>query len=172
MALDGRRVTGARMTVTLDHVAVAAHRIRDVLPIYRDLLRGEFIGGGDNERVGYRGVQFRYPDGSKIEVLEPLAGSAFLDRFLARGGGVHHLTFRVDDLDEAVAALAEAGYTPTGLHTDGEDWREVFLHPRETHGTLIQLAQAGPGYRTLLSGVTLEDVLTGRGVMGNGIASP
>ena len=156
----------------LDHVAVAGRRIRDLLPIYRDLLGGTFVAGGDNVRVGYRGIQLRYPDGSKIELLEPLGGSSFLDRFLDRGGGVHHLTFRVGNVQGAVRAMEGAGYTPVGLFVDDEDWREVFLHPRETGGVLIQLGQFGAGWDERVGGFTLEETLAGQGAEGNGIPSP
>lgn len=158
-----------------DHTAVAAPRIRDLLPLYRDLLGGTFLGGGDNERVGFRILQLGYPDGGKIELMEPLRGSTFLDSFfeLTQGrGGVHHLTFRVPDIDAAVTRLRELGYRLHGLRLEDPRWREVFLHPKEAHGTLIQLAQPGEEHAVDGAAVTLEDVLAGRGHHGTGIPSP
>lgn len=157
-----------------DHTAVAAPRLRDLLPIYGDLLGGTFLGGGDNERLGFRILQLGYPHGGKIELMEPLAGSTFFDSFfeLTLGrGGVHHLTFRVGDIEVAVARLRERGYSLHGLNIDDRRWREVFLHPKEAHGTLIQLAQPD-GSGVPESGLTLEDVLAGRGRRGTGIPSP
>lgn len=159
---------------TFDHTAVAAPRIRDLLPIYHDLLGGEFLGGGDNEQVGFRVLQLGYPGGGKIELMEPLANSTFLDSFfeLTFGrGGIHHLTFRVPDIEVTVARLTERGYRLHGLNIDNPMWREVFLHPKESHGTLIQLVQAD-GFRPSGPDVTLEDVLSGRGRRGNGVPSP
>ncbi|MFI6504578.1 VOC family protein [Nonomuraea typhae] len=162
------------LEVTLDHTAVAAPRIRDLLPIYRDLLGGRHLGGGGDQReAGYRTLQLTYTGGSKVELMEPLAGSGFFDSFfeLTRGrGGVHHLNFHVTDLDAAVARLTARGYRLHGLNTGDPRWREVFLHPKEAHGVLIQLAQPGewpPGPRA-----TLEDVLAGRGYRGDGVPSP
>ncbi|MEV0616920.1 VOC family protein [Nonomuraea sp. NPDC050404] len=160
--------------VHFDHTAVAAPRIRDLLPIYRDLLGGRHLGGGgDNRVVGYRTFQLTYKGGGKVELMEPLAGSTFFDSFfeLTRGrGGVHHLNFHVDDLDAAVARLTERGYRLHGLNRADSRWREVFLHPKEAHGVLIQLAQ--PGSRAGEVRSTLEEVLAGRGRNGNGIPSP
>lgn len=160
--------------VAFDHTAVAAPRIRDLLPIYRDLLGGRHLGGGgDNLTAGYRTLQLTYANGSKIELMEPLAGSTFFDSFfeLTRGrGGVHHLNFHVSDIDAAVAELTRRGYRLHGLDLSDPGWREVFLHPKEAHGVLIQLAQVGPrpdGPRP-----TLEDVLAGNGRSGNGVPSP
>ncbi|MEU8379613.1 VOC family protein [Streptosporangium sp. NPDC048865] len=156
-----------------DHTAVAAPRIRDLLPIYHDLLGGTFRSGGDNQLGGYRALQLTYPGGSKIELMEPLAGSTFFDSFfeLTRGrGGVHHLNFHVDDIDLAVSLLTGRGYRLHGLNLGDPRWREVFLHPKEAHGVLIQLAKPGP--RDDVPFPTLDDVLAGRGFRGDGTPSP
>lgn len=163
----------AGLNAIFDHTAVAARRIRDLLPIYQDLLGGVFVSGGDNVVNGYRTLQLRYPNGGKIELMEPLAGSTFFDSFfeLTRGrGGVHHLNFHVPDIHVAVEALRERGYRLFGLNLDNPRWRDVFLHPKEAHGVLIQLAQ--PGSREGEVVPSLEDVLAGRGRRGNGIPSP
>jgi methylmalonyl-CoA/ethylmalonyl-CoA epimerase len=157
-----------------DHTAVAAPRIRDLLPIYQNLLGGVYLGGGDSTHSGFRSLQLRYPDGAKIELMEPLAGSTFFDSFfeLSRGrGGVHHLNFHVTDIDAAVAKLTEHGFRLHGLNLSDSRWREVFLHPKEAHGVLIQLAQPGDP-RPHEDMPTLEELLAGHGRHGNGIPSP
>jgi catechol 2,3-dioxygenase-like lactoylglutathione lyase family enzyme len=102
------------LEVTFDHTAVAAPWIRHLLPIYRDLLGGRHLGGGgDNRAGGYRTLQLTYANGSKVELMEALAGSTFFDSFfeLTRGrGGVHHLNFHVDDLTAAVARLTGSSH--------------------------------------------------------------
>ena len=127
-----------------DHAAHAAPRMADLLAIYRDQLGGELLYGGDNRRVGYRGVVLGFPGGGKVELLQPLPGSTFLDSFFARHplGGLHHLTFRVDDLAAAVARARENGFDVIGENHDDPDWREAFLHPRSAGGALIQFVQA------------------------------
>ncbi|MGP3961541.1 VOC family protein [Nonomuraea sp. 3N208] len=163
------------LEVTFDHTAVAAPRIRDLLPIYRDLLGGRHLGGGgDNLAAGYRTLQLSYANGSKVELMEPLADSTFFDSFfeLTRArGGVHHLNFHVNDLTAAVARLTARGYRLYGLDRSDPRWQEVFLHPKEAHGVLIQLAQPGP-WDAADWRPTLEDVLAGRGRSGNGVPSP
>lgn len=154
-----------------DHAAVAAPRLRDLLPVYHDMLGGRLHQGGDNQRVGYRAVQLAYPDGTRIELMEPLAGSTFFDSFFRRGGGLHHVTFKVPDMDAAVEALRQRGYGLTGLYRGDPAWEEVFLHPREAHGVLLQLAHEGAPYPQP-EGLTLEGLLAGRGQDGNGVPSP
>lgn len=165
---------GLPFTAHFDHCAVAAPRIRDLLPLYADILGGRFINGGDNTRVGYRALQLAFADGSKIELMEPLSGSTFFDAFFAsRGAGLHHVTFKVDDLDGALERLRAAGTPLTGLYRDDPSWQEVFIHPRDASGVLVQIAQAAPGAWTSPDeGQTIEAVLAGNGTRGTGEASP
>jgi len=124
----------------LDHVAVAVRSIKDALTLYRDALGGEYLMGADAGET-WRWVQLRYPGGGKVELLEPL-GEGFLSRFLAkRGEGLHHMTFKTDDIRAAIAHVEGLGYELVDVSLDDPDWKEAFLRPSRSHGTLIQLAQ-------------------------------
>ncbi len=134
----------------LDHVAVAVRSIKAAVPLYRDALGGEYLMGGDEpqesvsqgRRARWRWVQFRYPGGGKVELLEPL-GEGFLSRFLERHGeGLHHVTFKTDDIRAAIAQVEARGYELVEVSLDDPDWKEAFLRPSKAHGTLIQLAQS------------------------------
>ena len=68
--------------------------------------------------------------------------SVFLDFFLAsRGASPHHLNFLVSDITEALARTRAFGIEPVGVSLDHPRWKEAFLHPRQAHGIVIQLAQ-------------------------------
>jgi methylmalonyl-CoA/ethylmalonyl-CoA epimerase len=125
----------------LDHVAIAVNSIESALPLFRDALGGEYLNGGDQDE-GWRWVQFRYPGGGTVELLEPLA-EGFLTRFLERHGeGLHHVTFKTDDIQAAMAEVESRGYELVDVNLDNPRWREAFLRPSKAHGTLIQLAQS------------------------------
>lgn len=125
----------------LDHVAIALHAIKPALKLYRDVLGGEYLMGGDQDG-SWRWLQLRYPNGAKIELLEPLS-EGFLSRFLeSRGEGLHHITFKTDDIHEAIAELEGRGYELVDVHLDDPHWKEAFLRPSKTHGTLVQIAQS------------------------------
>jgi methylmalonyl-CoA/ethylmalonyl-CoA epimerase len=125
----------------LDHVAVAVRSIKSALPLYRDALGGEYLMGGDSGD-SWRWVQFTYSGGGKVELLEPL-GEGFLSRFLERHGeGLHHVTFKTDDIRAAIARVEGRGYELVDVSLDDPNWKEAFLRPSKAHGTLIQLAQA------------------------------
>jgi methylmalonyl-CoA/ethylmalonyl-CoA epimerase len=131
-----------------DHTAHAVPSIRAVLPLYRDLLGGRLAGGGFNDWGGHLAVHYTFPDGGRLELLEPIQPHApSVGRFLERNprGGLHHLTFKVHDIHQALRSVAATGIEPFGTRTEDENWKETYLHPRHTGGVLIQLAQAGPG---------------------------
>jgi methylmalonyl-CoA/ethylmalonyl-CoA epimerase len=147
----------------LDHVAHAAHRIRDLLPLYQGVLGGRFYGGGDNSRVGYRAVVLTFPQGGKVELMEPAGDAGFLDSFLRRNplGGLHHTTYYVDDIDMAIASAEAAGFSIVGTWFERPDYKEAFLHPRSSHGVLVQFVQVSSDYRLQGVGSDLETVLSG-----------
>ena len=160
----------ADLGATFDHFAVATRRIRDALPLWRDTLGGQFTIGADNAEVGWRTVRLELGGSSCIELIEPLAESTFFDRFFQKNpaGGLHHVTFLVDDIESAFGRVRARGYEPFGA--DGH-WYQLFVHPRLTGGVLIQLMRR-PSARIVPGSMTLDDVLSGRGYQGTGIPSP
>lgn len=127
-------------TLELDHVAVAVHSIKAALALFRDTLGGEYLMGSDQDGT-WRWVQLRFP-GGKVELLEPL-GDGFLSRFLERHGeGLHHVTFKTDDIQAAISHVSSRGYELVDVNLSNPQWREAFLRPSRAHGTLIQIAQS------------------------------
>ncbi len=124
-----------------DHVAIGLHEIEQGAVLFRDILGGEPVAGWDVPGEGFRFAQFRYPNRMKIELMEPLGDSGFLPRFLARRGeGVHHLTFRVKDIESKLEYLRSRDIEPVNVVLEGR-WKEAFIHPRQAHGVLIQLME-------------------------------
>jgi methylmalonyl-CoA/ethylmalonyl-CoA epimerase len=125
----------------LDHVAVAVHSLRPALNLYREALGGEYLMGADQDET-WRWLQLLYPGGGKIELLEPL-GEGFLSKFLeSRGEGLHHITFKTDDIRAAIALLEQKGFEVVDVSLDNPAWKEAFLRPSKAHGTLVQIAQS------------------------------
>lgn len=132
-------------TERFDHVAIGLHEIEQGAVLYRDILGGEPVAGWDVPDEGFRFAQFRYPNRMKIELMEPLGDNGFLPKFLARRGeGVHHLTFRVKDIESKLEYLRSRGIEPVSIALDGT-WKEAFIHPRQAHGVLIQLMEVPSG---------------------------
>jgi methylmalonyl-CoA/ethylmalonyl-CoA epimerase len=125
-----------------DHVAVGTRGLADGWQLFGGLLGGAWVYGGDS--AGYWWGQLRFAAGPKIELLTPTGGpdGAFLERFLtSRGPGPHHFTFVVADLGQTLSQARALGIGPVGVDLSNDDWKEAFLHPRDAHGIVIQLAQ-------------------------------
>lgn len=133
-------------TIDLDHVALAFERRRDAWPRYGGDLPGKWISGGTAN--GFANYQLEYANGMRLEVLEParVEENDFLRRFLDRSGpGPHHLTFKVPDIGAAIAMVEDRGFHPVGINVTFPWWKEMFLHPKEVPGIVIQIAQSEGG---------------------------
>ena len=90
--------------------------------------------------------QHRDVDLSRIEILKPAAQGGLLERFLQKkAGGVHHITLQTPDIEEARKTLEAHGipYFGANEYTDFY-WKEIFIHPKDTQGVLIQIAEFNP----------------------------
>jgi methylmalonyl-CoA/ethylmalonyl-CoA epimerase len=125
----------------LAHIGVAVDSIEAALGFYRDVLG--LTPGPSEEADGARIVSLPFGD-SQVELLEPRTPESPIAKFLTRRGpGIHHVCYRVPDLDRALAACRAAGYrlvdeTPrvgAGGH------RIAFIHPKSTAGILIELTE-------------------------------
>jgi catechol 2,3-dioxygenase-like lactoylglutathione lyase family enzyme len=128
--------------IDLDHVALAAEHAMDNFDRYRGDLGGKYIMG--TLSPGFWWGQIRFSNGMKVELLEPanIDQNDFLRRFLDRSGpGAHHVTFKVKDIEQALSATSAAGYEAVSVNLDHEFWKEAFLHPKQSHGIVVQLAQ-------------------------------
>ena len=91
----------------------------------------------ENEPLGIKQAFFNLPNGGFIEVVAPTDPEGAVGRALEkRGEGIHTLAMEVDDMEATVAAL-KAG----GAQLIGEGGPQVFVHPKSTHGILIQLTK-------------------------------
>jgi len=125
----------------LDHVAIAVESLATALPLFESLTGG---AGSGIEEVAAQGVKVAFvgSGAGRLELLEPLAAESPVGRVLRRRGpGLHHIAYRVVDLQATLDALASRGVllidrTPRpgagGHHV-------AFLHPSSTGGVLIEL---------------------------------
>jgi methylmalonyl-CoA epimerase len=123
------------------HVGIAVADLGAALSFYRDVLGlephpAEIVDGA-------RILSLAFGE-SEIELLAPLEDDSPIARFLAkRGPGIHHVCFRVPDLDAALEACRTAGFrlideTP---RTGAGGRRIAFVHPKTTAGILLELTE-------------------------------
>ncbi|HEY0591032.1 MAG TPA: methylmalonyl-CoA epimerase [Thermoanaerobaculia bacterium] len=129
------------MKPTLDHIGIAVRSL-EAAKIYEDLgLAVDHV-----ETVATQGVRTAFlPVGdSRLELLEPTGPDSPVAKFIEkRGEGIHHICFRVANIEAELEKLKAKGYrlvdeAPVpGAH----GCRVAFLHPSAGNGVLIELSQ-------------------------------
>jgi len=129
----------------LDHIGIAVKSIDAAKKIYLDLgLTIEHVESVETQRVR---TAFLSVGDANLELLEPSGPDSTIAKYIEkRGEGIHHLCFRVDDIEAHLARLKERGYrlineAPVpGAH----GCRVAFLHPAAGNGVLIELSETEP----------------------------
>jgi LAO/AO transport system kinase len=134
-------VREGHLVAAIDHIGVAVQDARELVEMFSRVFGLET---GVPERVGVHRVRFVETGDATVELVEPLALDAPVAKFLQkRGSGLHHVCFRVPDIDAAIAALKAGGATfiDDAARPGAHGSRIAFLHPSSTCGLLIELKQ-------------------------------
>lgn len=127
----------------LDHIGIAVAKLEEGALFYKALGFGPMqveVVAGEKVKVGI----FETANKARVELLEPTAPDSPVAKFLdKRGPGIHHVCFRVKDLQGTLDRLKAAGVQlihekPTqGAH----NCLIAFVHPKSTGGVLVELSQ-------------------------------
>jgi methylmalonyl-CoA/ethylmalonyl-CoA epimerase len=123
------------------HVGIAVPDLDAALAFYRDVLG--LAPHPPEQADGATIVSLPFGD-SEVELLAPLTADGPIAKFLERRGpGIHHLCYRVPDLDAALAACRAAGYRLIDeVPRAGAGGRRIaFVHPKATAGILLELTE-------------------------------
>ena len=121
------------------HVGIAVPSIAAALPFYRDVLG--LVAGTPETADGATIVSLHFGE-VDVELLEPRDPNSPVAKFLGRRGpGIHHICYRVSDLDAALARCRAAGYrlVDDRPRTGAGGRRIAFVHPKATAGILLEL---------------------------------
>lgn len=134
---------GIELEAIYDHVGIAVRSIDEALPFYIEVLGGvvEDRYTSDAPGVEVHVAVIRTAD-NLIELLEPTNKNSPIDRFIKqKGKGVHHMAYRVDDLDRAIFEAKNKGirFLEDTLRTNARGRRLIYINPISTDGTLIEL---------------------------------
>src|SRR5687767_10066030 len=83
-----------------------------------------------------------------VELLKPLGPDTPVGKFLERKGpGLHHVAYRVDDIDATLESLKGAGIglIDATARTGIRQSRVAFLHPKSTGGVLTEIVEPAEG---------------------------
>jgi methylmalonyl-CoA/ethylmalonyl-CoA epimerase len=82
--------------------------------------------------------------GTQFHIVAATRPDTLIDKFVKeRGEGIHHIAFRVNNLDRVISKLKERGIrmVPESPRKGQKGGRYIFVHPKSVHGLLIELIE-------------------------------
>ena len=127
----------------IDHIGIAVNNIQESLSFWQTSLGIEPHGTQEVSQQKLRTAFLPVGD-TEIELLEATSADSSIAKFIEKHGeGLHHIAIRVDDIEAALAELKAKGIqlideTP---RNGAGGARIAFVHPRATHGVLLELCE-------------------------------
>ena len=147
---EGHRNPAALLRI--DHVGIAVRDLEASVEFYTTTFGLTVAGRETNDAQGVREAMLYVADApggaSYVQLLEPLADDTPVGKFLAaRGEGVHHVGYGVEDVAQALDELREQGIRLVDERPrHGSLGASIaFLHPKSVGGVLTELVQAARG---------------------------
>ena len=127
----------------IEHIGIAVKDIEAANKVYSSLLSYEHYKTEPVESEGGTTSFFTCGE-SKIELLEATDPDSAIAKFIEkRGEGIHHIAFAVDDIKAEIKRLESEGFqvlNKTPKRGADNKW-VAFLHPKSSHGVLVELCQ-------------------------------
>ncbi len=125
----------------VEHIGIAVKDLSASIPLYEKLLNSLCY---KKERVDSENVEtaFFLQGDTKIDLLASSHHDGVITRFIdKKGEGLHHIAFEVVDIVAEMKRLKQEGFVLLNDEPkEGADNKLVcFLHPKNTHGVLIEL---------------------------------
>ena len=132
----------------IDHVGIAVEDLDAALALYEGSFEMPLAHRETVEEQGVEAVLLDVGD-CHVELLSPLGPDTPVGKFLARSGpGLHHVAYRVDDIDATLAQLQTDGVRliDTEPRTGIRNSRVAFCHPKSTGSVLTEIVQPAEGH--------------------------
>jgi len=123
------------------HIGVAVSDLEAALAIYRDIL-----GLKPSQPVTADGasiVSIKL-DEIEVELMEPISPDSPVAKFIERRGpGIHHICYRVSNLDGTLDECRRLGFQliDDSPRPGAEGRRVAFIHPKAAGGILLELTE-------------------------------
>ena len=124
----------------IEHLGIAVKSLEESIPYYENLLGTPCYAVEEVKDQHVKTAFFQVGE-TKIELLETTDPEGPIGKFLdKKGEGIHHLAFAVEDVSGSLAEAELAGFSLIDkVSRKGAEGMNIgFLHPRSTHGVLIE----------------------------------
>ena len=130
----------------IDHIAIAVENLDEAVGLYERILglavtHRERLADFEADTATFELA------GAAIELIQGTSEGSVIRKFVeARGPGIHHIAFAVDDIDQALADLKAKGVRVIDeMPRRGKgNSRVAFIHPESTQKVLYELVQPEP----------------------------
>jgi methylmalonyl-CoA/ethylmalonyl-CoA epimerase len=132
---------------SIDHVGVAVKDLDGAISLYEGTLEMPLVHRETVDEQGVEAALLDVGDGH-IELLRPLGPETPVGRFLERSGpGLHHVAYRVEDIDATLERLAGSGVEliDRSARVGIRGSRVAFLHPKSTDRVLTEIVEPAEG---------------------------
>lgn len=127
----------------IEHLGIAVKSLDEAIPFWEEKLGMKCYSIEEVKEQKVRTAFFRIGQ-SKIELLESTEPDGPIGKFVEKnGGGIHHLAFAVEGLQENLDELAGKGVQliDKAPRKGAEGLNIAFLHPKATGGVLMELCE-------------------------------
>ncbi len=135
------------MIKEIDHIGIAVNDLKKTMSIYRDILGLKFIGSEEIEEQKIIHATFLAGE-VKIELVQSTHPDGPIGKFIEKKGeGIHHLAFRVENIDESLKELRAKGVKLINekARIGAGGAKIAFIHPKDMKGALIELVERAKG---------------------------
>jgi methylmalonyl-CoA epimerase len=126
----------------ISHIGIAVHNIEEAAKFYQKLgLEIESTEIVESQKVK---VAFIPVGEVRLELLEPTSPESPVAKFLEKKGeGIHHLALQEDSLVSKLSELSQNGIRliDTKPRPGAHNAEIAFLHPKSSHGILLELCE-------------------------------
>jgi len=127
----------------LEHIGIAVYKIDEALQFFENTLGLKLQKTTTVEAQRVK-IAFLQVGETKIELLEPTDKEGAVAKFLEkRGEGIHHIAFKVTNIEDMLKQLKEKEITliDEKPRIGAEGGKIAFLHPKSTRNVLIELCE-------------------------------
>jgi len=134
------------MISRIDHISIAVKDYTKALHFFQNILGAIPGARAQNKKMKYHWQIFSFGDLSRLELINPLGEDTFLTNFLKKNkhGGLHHISLQTPDIQKTMQKLDDHHIPYFGYNEYGDFWKELFIHPKDAFGVLIQIAEFNP----------------------------
>jgi methylmalonyl-CoA/ethylmalonyl-CoA epimerase len=132
------------MLKKIDHTGIVVSDMEQMVSLYSTL-----FGFTISESLSFPDEGFKSTlvsrEGVTLEIIQPIGPEGIIQKFVAKhGGGLHHISIQVDDINREMKSLKAAGaqfLSDEAFIVKGTANKGAFIHPRSTGGILVELIE-------------------------------